>query len=198
MTDKASRKKAHIVKTVFKMLSDGGNYKLTSREIAKKARVSLPAINYYFGSKSNLIRQAEQLYIDEVRKSTGMVIPPGKDPRKSLFEHCIKSTAFATANPGVQRRLFINFLCDKDITPEIIEMNKENAIRVKNMIGKLVKDKDKIVSIKSVIFGAALVNFQMFKETKSYVGAIDLRDPKYEKEYYRVLIDCLAHPYRKV
>jgi AcrR family transcriptional regulator len=197
MTNKTSRKKARLVKTVFKMLSEGGDSKLTSREIARRARVSLPAINYYFGSKSNLIRQAEQVYIDEVRKSTGMVIPPGKDPRKALFEHCIKSTAFSSANPGVQRRLFINFLCDKDITPEIIEMNKENAIQVKKMIGKLVKDRDKIVSIKSAIFGAALVNFQILKETKSYAGAIDLRDPKLEKEFYRVLIDCLAHPYSK-
>jgi AcrR family transcriptional regulator len=197
MTNKASRKKARLVKTVFKMLSEGGDSKLTSREIARRARVSLPAINYYFGSKANLIRQAEQVYIDEVRKSTGMVIPPGKDPRKALFEHCIKSTAFSSANPGVQRRIFINFLCDKDITPEIIEMNKENAIQVKKMIGKLVKDKDKIVRIKSAIFGAALVNFQLFKESQSYVGAIDLKDPKFEKEFYRVLIDCLAQPYRK-
>ena len=197
MIDKAARKKAHIVKTVLKMMRDGGDYKFTSREIARKARVSLPAINYYFGSKANLIRQAEQLYFNEFRKSTGIMVRPGEDPRKALFEHCIKSTAFSTINPGVQRRIFINFLCDKDITPEIIELNRENAMLVKNFIGKLVKDKDRTISIKSVIFGAALVNFQLLKESHSYAGAIDLKDPKIEKEYYRILIDCLAQPYRK-
>ena len=196
LTPKASRKKAHIVKTVYKMLGDGNNHRLTSREIAKKARVSLPAINYYFGSKENLIRQAEQMYIDEVAKNSGMEFPPGQDPVQALYEHCLKSTAIHNAHPGVQKRLFINFLCEQ-VTPEIVEMNRQNAMRVKKMIGKLVKDEDKIIAMKSVIFGAALVNFQILKDTQSYTGAINLRIPELEKEYYKVLIDCLSHPYKK-
>lgn len=66
--DKSDRIKDSIISSTIKLIeeSDGNIEAITSREIAKKANISLGLINYHFQSKENLIEICVQKIIGNV------------------------------------------------------------------------------------------------------------------------------------
>jgi Transcriptional regulator len=74
-------KKEEIVRIVVEMLSEENIHSITTRRIADRAKINPAMVNYYFGSKKELLKEAM------VKSSQIDVISTEKkDPRKAMFD----------------------------------------------------------------------------------------------------------------
>ena len=74
-------KKAEIIDIVAKMVSEEVVYSITTRKIADRANINPAMVNYYFGSKKELLKEAI------IRNSQiGVTSTEKKDPRKAMFD----------------------------------------------------------------------------------------------------------------
>jgi len=74
-------KKEEIIETVVMMLSEENVHSITTRKIADRAKINPAMVNYYFGSKKELLKEAI------IRNSQiGVTSTEKKDPRKAMFD----------------------------------------------------------------------------------------------------------------
>jgi TetR/AcrR family transcriptional regulator, regulator of cefoperazone and chloramphenicol sensitivity len=193
MINKESKTKAQIMKTVLKMIGDGGEHKFTTREIAKKARVNLAAINYYFGSKDDLIKEAEKYYIKKVTEITIESVERGKSIESNLLNLCTKYTEYVSANPGLQRNIWSSIIADPQTRAEVSEVIEKNVFFVKNIIKDIFKSKsDKELNFISLIFCSAIFYPVLLSQYESQVNIdIEYTHPEKLEEYYKTLVNCI-------
>ncbi|MEI8215740.1 MAG: TetR/AcrR family transcriptional regulator [Eubacteriales bacterium] len=61
--------KAKILEVTLNIIKEDGFNSLTVRKIAKDAKVNVAMINYYFGSKGNLLNQVIAIILDNFKES---------------------------------------------------------------------------------------------------------------------------------
>lgn len=193
MSARDSRKKTHIIDTVLKMISEGGDHKFTTREIAAKAKVNIAAINYYFGSKDDLIKLAEEDYFRRIAEVHMASIKTGKNVEETLLNYCMRYSHFVLANPGLQRNMMSRLISDTQARPEISAALQNNVVRIKNVIKDRLHDlDDKALNHVSIIFLSAVFYPILLSQYESKLN-IDLEytDREKLKDYYKTLIDCI-------
>jgi TetR/AcrR family transcriptional regulator, regulator of cefoperazone and chloramphenicol sensitivity len=60
--------KSKILETAAEIIGRERNLNLTIREIANRAEVNIASVNYYFGSKENLLSEVEMLLMEKIRQ----------------------------------------------------------------------------------------------------------------------------------
>lgn len=65
----ADKTRRQIVKAAEKLFAEKGFRAMTLRDVTKAARVNLAAVNYHFGSKTNLMRAVIQRRIDPINSA---------------------------------------------------------------------------------------------------------------------------------
>jgi AcrR family transcriptional regulator len=193
MSARNSRKKMHIVETVLRMISEGGNHNFTTREIAARAKVNIAAINYYFESKDDLIRLAEEDYFRRIAEVHMASIKTGKNVEETLLNYCTKYSEFVLANPGLQRNMMSRLISDSQARPEISAALQDNVMRIKKVIKDRLSDlDDKTLNHISVIFLSAVFYPILLTQYESELNIdLEYKDREKLKGYYKTLIDCI-------
>ncbi|MDD5399473.1 MAG: TetR/AcrR family transcriptional regulator [Dehalococcoidia bacterium] len=193
MSARDSKKKTHIIDTVLKMISEGGDHNFTTREIAAKAKVNIAAINYYFGSKDDLIKLAEEDYFRRIADVHMASIKTGKNVEETLLNYCIRYSEFVLANPGLQRNMMSRIISDRQARPEISIALQNNVIRIKNVLrDTLSRLDDKTLNHISVIFLSAVFYPILLTQYESELNIdLEYKDREKLKGYYKTLIDCI-------
>jgi AcrR family transcriptional regulator len=191
MSARDSRKKTHIIDTVLKMISEGGDHKFTTREIAAKAKVNIAAINYYFGSKDDLIKLAEEDYFSRIAEVHMASIKTGKTVEETLLNYCMRYSDFVLANPGLQRNMMSRLISDTQARPEISAALQNNVVRIKNVIKDRLHDlDDKALNHVSIIFLSAVFYPILLSQYESKLNIdLEYKDREKLKEYYKTLIN---------
>ena len=191
MSARDSRKKTHLIDTVLKMISEGGDHKFTTREIAAKAKVNIAAINYYFGSKDDLIKLAEEDYFRRIAEVHMASIKTGKNVEETLLNYCMRYSEFVLANPGLQRNMMSRLISDRQARPEISAALQNNVARIKNVIKDRLHDlDDKALNHISVIFLSAVFYPILLTQYESELNIdLEYKDREKLKGYYKTLIN---------
>ena len=192
MAYKESKKKAHIMKTVLKMISEGDENRFTTREIARKAKVNQAAINYYFGSKDNLIKEAEKYYILQATKVTIDAAEGGRSVEDNLLNICLEYSGYVTANLDLQRNIWGHIIAESQTRPEVEEVIQDNFALFKNVIKEIFKKKtDKELSFLSIILCSALFYPVLLSNYESKVNIGLKTTPESVKEYCKALVNFI-------
>ncbi|MFA5400697.1 MAG: TetR family transcriptional regulator [Dehalococcoidia bacterium] len=195
MSARDSRKKSHIIDTVLSMISEGGDHKFTTREIAARAKVNIAAINYYFGSKDDLIKLAEEDYFSRIAEVHMASIKTGKNVEAILLNYCMRYSEFVLANPGLQRNMMSRLISDRQPRPEISLALQNNVMRIKKVIKERLSHlDDKALNHISVIFLSAVFYPILLTQYESELNIdLEYKDREKLRAYYRTLINCILH-----
>lgn len=89
----ADKTRRQIVKAAEKLFAEKGFRAMTLRDVTKAARVNLAAVNYHFGSKTNLMRavierRIEPINIERLERLDALIAThaPAPVPLQSIFE----------------------------------------------------------------------------------------------------------------
>jgi AcrR family transcriptional regulator len=78
--------RGRLLKAAERLFAERGFKKVTVRDICRAARANVAAVNYHFGDKDGLYREALQIGIDVVRSTTdaGRAAGEGRPPEEKL------------------------------------------------------------------------------------------------------------------
>ena len=71
--EKLSETEEKILDAALAMVSEGGSFNITIRDLAKRADVNVGAINYHFKTKDNMLELVKQYYIDNTITAYGPI-----------------------------------------------------------------------------------------------------------------------------
>lgn len=114
MIDK-EKNKNRIIETTTELLKEynGDTQKITSRLIAKKANIGLGSINYFFGSKENLITECIQITINKMltgftTEITDFTRNDGLSDRARLISWASQTFDFLFENQAIAKISILN------------------------------------------------------------------------------------------
>ena len=98
MSDQYQEKQQNLLDTAARIYAHKGS--LTVRELAAAANMNVASINYYFGSKDNLITQVQQHILEQINMLCINAGALGSPPREKLL--CLMRTLvdYFIENPG--------------------------------------------------------------------------------------------------
>lgn len=90
-----------ILDRTLYLIGKRGNIDVPVRAIVKEAQVNIGAINYYFGTKENMLRQVKQFYIENVLSTMAPLEDAALDEERKLVEYADITMAYSLRFPGV-------------------------------------------------------------------------------------------------
>jgi len=166
---RATAAKSKIIGATKTLLKSNPN--ITVKEIAEASYVNVAAINYYFGSKDNLINILSTEFVNELKEGIIRIIIQHTDDSdlKSLFDETFKFVKdMIYDNFGILYHLLNNVGNDQgDVLLESFFSNSPFIDQLLNMISIKtgIEDKDRVSVIYIMIFASII--FPMRFKTKS-------------------------------
>lgn len=96
--------KDKILYTTLKILKKEGIENITTRKVAKEAKVNIALINYHFGSKDNLINEAIKIIMLELQKLLDTLDKKEIEPKKRLKLFLSEYVEIAGENSSIIRK----------------------------------------------------------------------------------------------
>lgn len=131
----------HVLKVATKLISEKGFDGASTRDIAQTAKVSQGMINYYFGSKENLLKEILANYSKQVHGAVAELESSGKNGLDFLKLALKKFYKIAFENRDLARIMNVEEMME--IREDVISKNDELANVVNYVfIEKIEKGKD--------------------------------------------------------
>lgn len=192
MADDRYDTKTKILETAAEIVGREKNLNLTIREIAKRAGVNLASVNYYFGSKKNLLEEVEKRLMENVRlvyTDLENKALPIKNRLVNWADSLIKNMI---DYPGIiyligtrvlkrDNTIFNVYLriLETDITPLVKEFTGLSADEeIKYKVLQLIS---------GIIYPALIIS------SENEASALDLRDDDTRKKYVTALVKSLEN-----
>ncbi|NLM44229.1 MAG: TetR/AcrR family transcriptional regulator [Clostridiales bacterium] len=198
MNDKELDTKSRILQFAIDMVGSRGE--VTIRELAEAAGVNVASINYYFGSKENLMKEVEKHYSFTLYNFQYNIFTSNElSPHDKLLEWAKSMSAFIYQYPALISLIVKLSVEDTDYTPVLVEkiyLNEELQNMMQQTIGEIIRSDDKkLLKLKylqlfSGILGPVInrlveENFSDKPPTLNFSSKADL------EEYMKLLIDTV-------
>ncbi|SHI79706.1 TetR/AcrR family transcriptional regulator [Lutispora thermophila] len=198
MNDMELDTKSKIMQYAIDMVGSRGD--VTIRELAEAAGVNVASINYYFGSKENLLKEVEMHYSMALYNVLYSIFTSTElSPYDKLLEWAKTMSEFISQYPALISLIVKLSLDDKNYTPVLIDkiyLNKELQDMMQQIIGTILKSESKkLLKLKylqlfSGILGPVInrlveENFSDSPLTLNFSSKDDL------EEYMKLLIDAV-------
>ena len=149
--------KDKILHKTLDIIKKEGIDSITIRRIAKEADINISLINYYFGSKDNLINESIKIIMLDIEKLLNTLDRKEIDPKKRLKLFLLKYVEVIGENASIIRTGIANYdkLFQSQI--EIVTMVKQMGLeKIKTLIKEITKleDEQKLYHITLQLIGA--------------------------------------------
>ena len=145
MNDKELDTKSRILQFAIDMVGSRGE--VTIRELAEAAGVNVASINYYFGSKENLMKEVEKHYSFTLYNFQYNIFTSNElSPHDKLLEWAKSMSAFIYQYPALISLIVKLSVEDTDYTPVLVEkiyLNEELQNMMQQTIGEIIRSDDK-------------------------------------------------------
>jgi TetR/AcrR family transcriptional regulator, regulator of cefoperazone and chloramphenicol sensitivity len=179
--------KSKIIEAAAEIIGRERNLNLTIREIANRAGVNIASVNYYFGSKDNLLSEVEMLLMEKIRQIYTGLDNNSLSTREKLINWADNLIKHLIDYPGIiyligtrvlEREntclnIYLNLL-ETDLTP-----------LVKELTG--VKD-ETIAGFKVLHLISGIVYPILIFSSESETAVIDIGNANTRKKYVRSLV----------
>ena len=199
MEDKNINTKEKILSTTIELYGIKGD--ITVREICEKAGVNVASINYYFGSKDNLLKEVEKHYSRLLFNiQNEIIMDKSKEPRRKLIDWANALMKFVLDYPALIMLVTNLVLQDESYNPEIINKflgSKESKENIQKIIYSITKiDNKEILNFKYMQLFSGVIGpiiFQMIPNIKDTNKVfIDLNNEGERKKYIENLVDTIV------
>lgn len=89
-----------ILDRTLYLIGKQGSVNVSVRSIVKEADVNIGAINYYFGTKENMLRQVKQFYLENLISIVVPLEDESLEDREKLKRYVAMSMEYSLRFPG--------------------------------------------------------------------------------------------------
>lgn len=188
MDEKYSTKET-ILKSAYDIFSKKGMLD-TVKEIANQAGVNIAAINYYFGSKENLIDLVTEKYFDEVRGLFSILENSSEHPLQRIRSYIDK---FMSLNVSpVHINLMAKAIKEDGKMQKFVDVVNEHADAYKNVIKEVTGEQDEhILNMKVILFASAITYPRLINNYIITPLNLDFSKSEIREKYIDVVMDIL-------
>ncbi len=189
MDTRRDQAKEQILQATITCIEKWGIAGVTARRVAQIAGVNIAAINYYFGTKENLLNETFKTTSEHLSLDTGMLLSA-----KSLSSFSLIKIFLTFISIGIHKypRLVHTFINNPDVAPEYLQSLQDNFhVFVRSAAECMVHENPSIVpidaerSIVQMIYGVLGTSLTfMINET----GWGDLSNPSLREAYIDFLV----------
>lgn len=116
-----------IIQTALEIIGQEGIHKITTREVAKRANVNSAALNYHFGTKDNLIRQAMDVFIGRLGGTYSLLYDEGVEPKERLLAFLKRFAEISVMFPGVTKSLVGQMMWMDTANPVLLQSQRKGV-----------------------------------------------------------------------
>lgn len=149
-----NKTKDKIIHVAMDIIAAEGFHGITVRKIAAKAGVNVAAVNYYFGSKENLISEALAYLTVQLKDTFTILKSNDKDPITLLSDFISSYMSVIADYPDMIKSLIIYAVQDKPLQGHAeysIFLQTQGIGLINNMIKKAVPELDDLtLSLKAL------------------------------------------------
>ena len=183
--------KEKIITAAIEYIEEHGIGALTVRGVAKKAGVNIAAINYYFGSKKGLIREALGYAIGLADTGWLNILEKGgRDPRLLLKEFMNLCLSDMVKSPGITKAYFYESFVKQDHSGEYFKHLSAFLLKLRERVEALVgKDKEQL-QLLIMQMTSAVIFPAMFPEFYKGFAKYDFKNKASQDKYIEHLTGC--------
>jgi len=155
--DNSSRNR--IIKSAIKLIGIKGSLNITIREIAYEAKANVAAVNYYFRSKSILLKEIEEYFNREVAVICGILKDEKIPPKERILIWAKDYMNYLAENPGVIWTLGSKVLIRESISSSLDNFFSEIDVPLISLIKKITGIEDDLTaSLKKIQIISGIIN----------------------------------------
>lgn len=117
--------KEQIIQTALEIIGREGIHKITTREVAKRAKMNNAALNYHFGTKDNLIRQAMDVFIGRLSSAYTLLQEEDMEPGERVLVFLKRFAELSVMYPGVTKSLVGQMMWAENPDPVLADAQKK-------------------------------------------------------------------------
>lgn len=191
-----NKTKEKIIQVAMDIIALEGFHGITIRKIAANAGVNVAAVNYYFGSKENLISEAFTYLTVQLKDTFSILKNNDKDARTLLSEFITSYMSVIADYPDMIKNLITYVFQDKPMQGHAeysLFLQTEGISLISNVIKKAAPELDDLtVSLKALnLLSGLSMPFLMGNSIKKKLD-VDLFDDQIRQVYAGLLLSNIT------
>ena len=181
-----------ILDRALYLIGNRGTINVPIRAIAKEAEVNVSAINYYFGTKEEMLRHTKEFFIENTTTIYSILDKdeiPAKD-RLILFANEIMEHTERYSGLTVMLKEADRLKEEDETSRKIVEVTKELHKKMEIILNEVIKGTPIVSKYNLLIFMSSIIYPLEKVEIFNYNESI-LHDKEIRLEYINHLIDSL-------
>lgn len=136
-----------------------GSTNVSIRTIVKEAGVNVSAINYYFGSKDNMLKYVKQFYIDNITQAYLPLYNEELSNEEKIIRCANEIIEYSLRYPGVlvMNKEASNSQNKDEMDIKIIETTSKSNKKLDNILKEVLKCENYEVKYKRAIFISSII-----------------------------------------
>ncbi len=180
-----------ILDKALYLIGNSGTLNVPIRTIAKEANVNVSAVNYYFGTKEEMLKHTKEFFIENTTRIYSILDEKDIEVEERLLlfaneimEHTIRYSGLSVMFKEAEK------LKDEDeISRKIVEETKELHRKMELTLSEIIKDQSKI-EYKYLIFISAILYPVEKMDNRDIMEAL-INDKDLRIDYIKHIINTL-------
>lgn len=149
-----------ILDRALYLFGKNGSTNVSIRTIAKEAEVNVSAINYYFGSKENMLSNVQEFYIDNTILAYSELDNEELSDEEKVILCANEIMEYALRYPGVlvMQREAAELEEKDEMATKIINTTKEMHNKLNNILSRVIGSEGKIFEYDRMIFLSSILH----------------------------------------
>jgi AcrR family transcriptional regulator len=191
-----SKTKEKIIHVAMDIIASEGLRGITVRKIASEAKVNVAAVNYYFGSKENLISEAFAYLTVRLKDTFDILKNNGQDPVALLSDFITSYMSVIAGYPDMIKSLITYAFQDQPIQGHAeysVFLQTEGLSLISEMIKKAAPGFDDLtVSLKTLNLMSGLSMPFLMGNSIDKILNVNLFDDRIRKVYAGLLLNSIT------
>jgi len=182
--------KQRILNETIDLIGKECKLKFTTRELSKKADVNLASINYYYNSKGELVKQAEEFLTEKIEAAYAELGNTKRAAKENLMRWADSMVDLLIDYPGVMYVWSWKVIIGKHASKDFLDIfySPENPV-TKVLAKAMPKVKPELVNFKSIQLVSDIMNPFIFNQSAEGKRFFDMKSDKSRKQFLELAID---------
>lgn len=180
-----------ILDSTLYMIGTYGSLNVPVRAIAKDAGVNVSAINYYFGSKEEMIKRTKEFFIHNTKEIYSILDKEEMDEKERLILFANEIMEYTIRYTGLSAILKeANTLKEDKLSCQIVEVTRELHQKMEEHLKRVVLGDEMTSKYNLLIFMSAIIH-PAEKGESLHQGKDILQDKEVRLDYIKYIIERL-------